>query len=440
MSGPKVVRIVTREEIIELCRGHLARVDAALEEWIRVGRRNECLDEDAIAAATRRRDALAALIAADRFQNLQKQAPDEIAYLQQNMQTRLAEVVARQALARTREKREKQASETLLNRLHSAGITLDPALELQLKRCEPGAVGKAFSLLADAQSQATASNALAVQLGEGERKRTFSDWLAGQEPIQDEDPAIEKLQARIDELCVLLDPSDIAVWRSRLLEAGSAPVARRNLVLDGLDIETGRVLSQARTWTKLVAEYRMVCAELAEAGVENSEVPYLEFTAGRQDDLQESIDRSRSLLEQHRAKRAADARRAAVLEGLAGLGYEVSQGMSTSLAEEGRLVVRSMARPDYGVEVAVAAERMQMRPVAFESAGQGPPTSRDRDAETIWCGDVSVLQAKLAALGGQLAIEKSLPIGATPLKRVAIAGQDSVAAAEVPVLKGRTLR
>jgi hypothetical protein len=42
MSGPKVVRIVTREEILGICHGQLARVDAALAEWTRKGRRNSC--------------------------------------------------------------------------------------------------------------------------------------------------------------------------------------------------------------------------------------------------------------------------------------------------------------------------------------------------------------------------------------------------------------
>ena len=39
MSGPKVVRIVTREENEAICRGMLARIDAALEEWAETGRR-----------------------------------------------------------------------------------------------------------------------------------------------------------------------------------------------------------------------------------------------------------------------------------------------------------------------------------------------------------------------------------------------------------------
>ncbi|BBI42545.1 hypothetical protein ALP64_204920 [Pseudomonas syringae pv. actinidiae] len=33
MSGPKVVRIVTREEIIAICEGHLQRLERAVNRW-----------------------------------------------------------------------------------------------------------------------------------------------------------------------------------------------------------------------------------------------------------------------------------------------------------------------------------------------------------------------------------------------------------------------
>ncbi|MGE8334829.1 hypothetical protein, partial [Pseudomonas laurylsulfatiphila] len=33
MSGPKVVRIVTREEILAICDGHLQRLELALARW-----------------------------------------------------------------------------------------------------------------------------------------------------------------------------------------------------------------------------------------------------------------------------------------------------------------------------------------------------------------------------------------------------------------------
>ena len=139
------------------------------------------------------------------------------------------------------------------------------------------------------------------------------------------------------------------------------------------------------------------------------------------------------------AQIAANARRNALLEALGGLGYEVTEGMATAWASEGRLVLRSAARPDYGVEVS-GAERIQMRPVAFDAGAVGPDPARDIDAETIWCGDVTRLQQNLARHGDALKIEKALPVGAVPLKRVATAGTAQNPGIKAPVRQERTLR
>ena len=91
MSGPKVVRIVTREEIVEICNDHLARLEASLKQWERVGRRNELLSEKEVAGTRMRHANLRALLAADRFTDLQKQVPEEIAYLKGDTERRLAQ-------------------------------------------------------------------------------------------------------------------------------------------------------------------------------------------------------------------------------------------------------------------------------------------------------------------------------------------------------------
>ena len=59
----------------------------------------------------------------------------------------------------------------------------------------------------------------------------------------------------------------------------------------------------------------------------------------------------------------ADARRRAVLGGLAKLGYEVRESMSTAWAQEGRLVVRKPNTTDYGVELGGPSDvsRLQVR-------------------------------------------------------------------------------
>lgn len=438
MSGPKVVRIVTREEILEICHGMLARVDAALAEWTRIGQRNECIDDEALVAGKRRRDALAALIAADRFMDLQKQAPIEEAFLRDDIQVRLAKVAAEQAAARSRGRREREAAASLLRTLRGRGDPLDPDLKRGLERGDAAALAVGFKILAQRSAGPTASRMLAGRLRGDEAPASFTDWLAAR-PAADADPAVMRIETRIAELRPYVDEATAAAWGARLEEALDAEPVRRGLLLDGLDVATGRELTGARARAAAALDLELVAAELAAAGLDvkalTAGTETLDVTA-----IATRIGEARAALEAHRQAGAAAARRAAILEGLTGLGYEVTEGMRTTWAQDGRLVVRSASRPDYGVEVSAAGERMQMRPVAFDAGGVGPDPSRDRDAETIWCGDVSALQESLGEAGGGLVIEKALPIGATPLKRIAVPAAEAAGAAAAPVLRERTIR
>ena len=117
---------------------------------------------------------------------------------------------------------------------------------------------------------------------------------------------------------------------------------------------------------------------------------------------------------------AADARRRAVLQGLASLGYEVSEGMATAWVQGGQVVLRKAANPDYGVELGggTKSERLQVRAVAFGSAQSPRNASRDRDMEAIWCSEFEQLRTLFSKSGGGIEIEHALPVGATPLKLI----------------------
>jgi hypothetical protein len=429
---------VTREEILEICHGMLARVDAALAEWTRIGQRNECIDDEALVAGRRRRDALAALIAADRFMDLQKQAPIEEAFLRDDIQMRLAKVAAGQAAARSRGRREREAAASLLRTLRGRGDPLARDLERGLEQGDAAALANGFKMLAQRSASPTASRTLAGRLRGEEASASFTDWLAAR-PAADADPAVTRIETRIAELRPYVDEATAAGWGARLDEALDAEPARRGLLLDGLDVATGRELTGARARAAAALDLELVAAELAAAGLDvkalTAGADTLDTTA-----IATRIGEGRAALQAHRQTRAAAARRAAILEGLTGLGYEVTEGMRTTWAQDGRLVVRSASRPDYGVEVSAAGERMQMRPVAFDAGGGGPDPSRDRDAETIWCGDVSALQESLGDAGGGLVIEKALPIGATPLKRIAVTAGEVAAASAAPAPRERTIR
>lgn len=422
MSGPKVVRIVSREEILAICRGLLARVDAALAEWAGA----DGVSEADLEVARRRRKELSRLLEAGRFLDLQKQATREEAFLRSDRATRATQAAAAAAQERAMERRRGEAGRALLAALHRQGAMLEPQLERALAAMadgapDPDAMRRGFALLtARSGAEAGLDQERARSLKEGDDRASFADWLARQ-PTPPSDPALERLEARLAELAGVAGREAAAPLMVRLQRAQEEVPPRRGLLLDSLEMDLGLTLAEAKRRADLEQEIRLVFAELSEGG--STALVALEELRGTSDALEALgalLVQARETLEREREVRGAAARRSAVLEALSGLGYEVREGLATAWVEEGRVVLRKPAQPGYGVEISgdPAAARFQMRAVALMGGTAGPDPARDRDAETLWCGDVAALEARLAAEGGGLTIVKALPIGATPLKRV----------------------
>ena len=89
MSGPKAFRIVTRAEIISICRRSLARLNAVIEVWTSTCRRNGTIDQSDIDRVIARRDEIRRMLDADRFSELQNQVAAEISYLEADAERRV---------------------------------------------------------------------------------------------------------------------------------------------------------------------------------------------------------------------------------------------------------------------------------------------------------------------------------------------------------------
>ena len=81
MSGPKVVRIVTREEIQAICRGLMHAFESAAAELVRQATRCDLLDHAMERDIAGRRARLAGLLEDDKWVDFQKLAPAMTAYL-----------------------------------------------------------------------------------------------------------------------------------------------------------------------------------------------------------------------------------------------------------------------------------------------------------------------------------------------------------------------
>lgn len=430
MSGPKAFRIVTRAEIMTICRRSLARLDAAIEDWISRGQRNGTIDKADIDKVIARRDALRGLLSADKFVELQKQIPAEISYLQADAERRAEKAAEMEAQSKRTMRRMKGTAQALLASLGSSGIQLPSEIreELASARTPPerleAAINKAFLFLHSAPETNGVSDLqrdIAARLGAGEKRMSLEEW-SSQQPGVTEDQALLRADGFLGELKGLgIDPGPFSA-RISSLELESP--ARRSLLADSLLLDLATAVKNGRDHARLQSDLRARHAELSEmkspeAASLRSEIGDILSRATQRNEA-ELIKRADFLIEEEVQAIAAEERRRAVLEGLAGLGYEISEGMATAWVNGGRVVLRKAANPGYGVELSGGSKSdlLQVRAVAFGNSTEMRDAGRDRDIETIWCGEFKRLQSLIAKDGGHLAIEHARPVGQFPLKVV----------------------
>ena len=432
MSGPKVVRIVTREEIIAICEGHLARLNAAVEVWIKVGRRNDVLTEVEIAATRERQDALRRLLAEDRFAELQKAVPVEIDFLTSDQEARLMRAALMKAKARSARRQAEAAAGAVLRALERKGVTVPIDLRRALEQVAAGssedanAISQAFALLSVEEKTLAVSDRqreLAAKHKEKDDRQSFDEWLAANSPNAG-DKELTRLNLRLAELAVTLGDSATKEFEARLHQLSSDnPPANRSLLVDSLEIDLIQAVAQARQRSALKLRLIMLAEELAAVDSENARSisrTILSQVDQSSDLLVQLEKEAKEVLRQRREETAALSRRQAVLKGLTQLGYQVTEGLETAWVQNGRVVLKRRSQPGYGVEISgtIDSGRVQMRTVAIRDAGSAIDSAGDRDAETLFCSDVSRLQKKFGEEGGEVLIERALPIGASPLKIV----------------------
>jgi len=430
MSGPKVVRIVTREEIIAICEGHLRRLDQAIEVWVTSGKRIQELSDEEIAATMERRRQISALFAQNAFMDLQKQVPDEIAFLSADAGRRRQIAVDKIAQAKKRQRQGRDSATALITALKVRGIELPSELESSLNAIASGTelqnadatLARGFALLApqEATDLSDAQRAAVSSLMTGMEGQDFTGWKVSHTSGAP-NPRIERIDHQIAELGTILVTDRMAEFVSRLrtietMDSGS----QQNLLLDSLILDLAAALEAAREHQVAMSELLALAADLRAGDL--PAVKLLERINNCSSSTALSvmtglIDDCKAFITQSQQSRGAELRRDAILQGLAKLGYEVNEGMKTAWAKDGQVIAKKPSLPGYGVEIGGQAQsgRLQVRSVALTN---NRDTSRDKDVETIWCGEFTKLQELLAEHGDNLIIERALGVGAVPLKVV----------------------
>lgn len=434
MSGPKVVRIVTREEVLALCERDLQRLQTAIEHWQEQARAIGELDASELAATLARRDRLRALIGEDRLVQLQKEVVIEIDFLKHDLREREERAIARLAQARQQQRRVKENATTLIRALQARDDLGNAELLDAIAQLADGSqrdnaealLAHGFAALSQLPAVEVLSDAqqkLAQSLRTNEASLSLQQWGAAQQQDAPREKRLARIDRHIAELQLLQGAGSTHEFLEKLVRAEAEQRApQRNLLLDSLVLDLAdatRTSQQQRSRLQALQDLATEVAALERS--EHAELLQSIAACGITTIAQELTaltEQCNAILATHLQQQAALARRQAVLQGLASLGYEVREGMATAWADTGKVVLRKTAMPGYGVEVGGKADngRLQVRAVALSPDRD---TQRDRDIETIWCGEFKRLQALLKDSGSELIIEQALAVGAVPLKEVA---------------------
>lgn len=435
MSGPKIVRVVTREELQAEGLMHLRAVDAALAQCERTARRHDAWTDERSRALAARRQELERLYQHDRWSELRRAAPIETSFLQDELARVTGAAVEAAELALRRRRRLGDAARSIVQALEAERRAVPAELLTMAERARRGRdddlsdleseLNVAMRALGTGGTGAGTAEqmSLAERLASGEQGQTYAEWSARRAATEREpDVRVIRLMAELS----VLAPQQAAPFLTRMdLIAQERAADRRALLTDSLVLDVGTYVAKEKAWSAQLPGLEQARSMLeALASEEASGLRTRLETALVMRDAEAAmalIAEIRALADGETRRRLAAARRQAVLKGLATLGYEVREHMETAWAEGGRVIVRKAGASDYGVELGAPtnAERIQLRLVGSATPVEPRTASRDRDAEVQWCSQVRELSEVLGGQGSELIIERALAAGAQLVKTVA---------------------
>lgn len=414
MSGPKVVRVVTREEWEKRCKRSLdllSRVIAKMSKAATAAGENDAtvmsMSQQVIARFN-------ALLDGSKFEEAVSYAEVQVSALQMRTSSYIEQAAKNELLREQRKIRSRIQAQQWLN----LNCTFPVDLLNDLERISKGqstlrSVDELFSEaehIFEQQSINTVSELsesarnLAVELSSG----TTAGSYKHEETI---DPRVQAVTKCLSELRLLDDSMYQSTCDEWICCQTEADASRKRIWTDSLISDITQILRETKHLSKIIDKASVletlldtngitVTINLAQA-IDNRDCASIEGW----------ITQAEQALHQYEAKQAIATRRQSILSGLSELGYSVSEQMSVIWERDGRIVLERPQLAGYGVELS-GRENIQLRPVAFTDARD---KKRDRDVETIWCGDFAELRNQLQESGNHLDIVRHLPIGAAPL-------------------------
>lgn len=439
MSGPKVINLeaIRRRQQRESL-AQLRTLQDSLTEWQLALERAGLLSAEALGAQQGILKELETLRGAENWQTILSEIPARIQFLRTAIDSAHENVIERQTALQTRRHRLAVTATMLLRELRATSrpapaelerfVSFAPAHdEHRLDRIE-AILNEVMTQLPAPTPQPTANIAtqeLSAALAAGTQGLTFQSWLTEHHNELMAGNLNPRIARAIAELQLHESGSPVAALIEKSRQLSVEPDSQRRAVLeDSLILEADALCRSIRERDQLTRLIREAIAafEPFQSAEATAWVARLNaaFSMPEATTVRELIGSARKWLEQETAREDAQLRREAVLRALTTLGYEVRENMATAWAENGRIVIRRPADPDYGVELMTpkTGPAVQARVVAFAEGSERSSAAlqRDREIEQTWCSQFQHMRDLLQADGFNPALISATPAGATPVK------------------------
>lgn len=435
MSGPKVVRIVTREEMESIKASHVFRLESLVNEIKVYADKHKIFNDDQIKEIESRLESYRNLDASE-YRKIETEIPSQVEFLETEKE-RLEEIVKKNTLSRRDKSRHLIASIKSLKAMYDKRSMSLPESIVNIERNShllwlsseeveriEFAISEAFSALNREKTLDTESEELSQRLNQGQETINFSEWLMKADLVK-----LTASQQRLEAIIAGLDAQDItADSKQRFIDRSNHLFTEESsqqldMKIDSLSIEISSFIKESRVRSQKLREYNNLLRDLKRIEINKTEFEGL--TLKSRDtvsvmDIDESVFKLTKFFEAKVEQRASCDKREALLSAFENLGYEISEEMETAFVKNGRLIVNKNAGSQYGIELGSPSnlQRIQLRVVSNQENSSVNTTEDDIAAEESWCEDFNKIKADFSTQGMFFEIDRHLKPGEAEMKKV----------------------
>lgn len=270
MSGPKVVRVVTREELEAICNRLVSQVRAAAADLVRTLKRTNLYSDDLAAGIEARISTLSNRIAKGDFGTVQREAPAVAAFFRQETARYLQIAIEAAEKDRLERQRLTDAARSVRDVLEQQGKPVPAELNTVIQHVRNAKSGDLTqmrqvvdnamrTLSTSPPTRSVASASLAASLSRGLASQGLADWLKG----STQNALPNQLSKGLAELEVLGGEAVVDLLRTRIAAIEDEPSSdRRRLLSDSLLIDVAGQLKTLRMAREKRAELSLLLSEL----------------------------------------------------------------------------------------------------------------------------------------------------------------------------------